>query len=379
MHSYWSQTGNYLHLQISGNKHHPTLPPGVYVIQVSKEGMFLEHRPDGFELPPKLYGVEDAFIQRVANTFRSSKRNLGVLLTGLRGTGKTVTAELIAQEIGLPIILITQDMPGLVDFIDSIPHPATYVCDEFEKIFPYGGKGELSLQPSGGRDERGPSKLLPLMDGVLNSKHQKVFLLTTNSLSVEPNMVDRPGRIRYLRAFGNLPRATIEMIVEDKLNAATLRNEVIEYIAQLETITIDIVLAVIEEMNIHGGSPESLDGIFNVTKLEQRWDVTRIDMETMDEVKTRYGVRVSPEELSEASIGSSLEVDDRTVGKITKIEGQYVSVCRKEILEEYKNNGYEIKEEEQHEQALLRIKPVRKYNAKSFGHEFKGAHHREEA
>lgn len=110
------------------------LPVGLYEINVcEKRGMFLSPRSGGFELPTKLYGIETPFIERVAKTFASTSENMGIMLTGLRGTGKTVTAELIANRLNQPVIMIKQDQPGIIDFMDMIPHPVTFFVDEFEK------------------------------------------------------------------------------------------------------------------------------------------------------------------------------------------------------------------------------------------------------
>lgn len=355
----WSQSDRFFSLSFSGGVMYDVLPAGVYNIQQGKEGLFLEKRPTSFVLPEKVYGMEEALIQRVVRTYANTKGNLGILLNGLRGTGKTVTAELLALSLNLPIILISQDLPGLIDFIDSIPHDTTYLCDEFEKVFLSAKGNELS---AGGQHERGAAKLLPLMDGVMNGTHRKVFILTTNYLHVDQNLLQRPGRIRYLKTFTNLPRTTIEMIVDDRLDRKELRDALINYIARLEIITIDIVTSIVEEMNIHGGSPEALDEVFNVKRLQEKFDVRSVDQETMEESNPRFGCSVDPCPITEESIGSCLVVEGSSFGRISSVNGEYVKV---EWWVELDSEG-----EGRHAPFLYRISPKPTYNSESFGRKY---------
>lgn len=48
------------------------------------------------------------------------------------------------------------------------------------------------------------SVILSFMDGVYNSIHRKVFLLTTNKLDVNNTLIGRPSRIRYRKSFDSL-------------------------------------------------------------------------------------------------------------------------------------------------------------------------------
>ena len=59
--------------------------------------------------------------------------------------------------------------------------------------------------------------MLSIMDGATNSEHRRVFLLTTNSLYINDNLLQRPGRIRYLKTFKDLTPEIIEEIVDDFL------------------------------------------------------------------------------------------------------------------------------------------------------------------
>lgn len=233
-----------------------TLPLGIYNLCYDpKKGAYLERLADDFKFDYKIYGAEQSFIKRVQKTYLKTTGNLGVLMNGVKGTGKTVTAKLIANTLGQPIILAHINIgQAMIDFINSINQNITVFFDEFEKIF--------IKNPDTGED--GQVFLLALMDGMYTSKYRRVFLLTTNQTSMDSNFLERPGRIRYVKQFEDLSLEVIEELVDDLLEPKHLKEECIEYIAKLNIITIDIVKSIINEVNIHEESPFSFNGIFNV-------------------------------------------------------------------------------------------------------------------
>lgn len=45
------------------------------------------------------------------------------------------------------------------------------------------------------------STVLQIMDGVYNSNHRKIFLLTTNNMHINENLVGRPFSYSLCKAF----------------------------------------------------------------------------------------------------------------------------------------------------------------------------------
>jgi hypothetical protein len=90
------------------------------------------------------------------------------------------------------------------------------------------------------------------MDGVYNSGFRKIFLLTTNELKINENLLGRPSRIRYVKEFRNLELQAVEEYLDENLKDQSIREEVISYIDTLSISTIDILKTVVEEINIHG-------------------------------------------------------------------------------------------------------------------------------
>jgi SpoVK/Ycf46/Vps4 family AAA+-type ATPase len=277
----WASDGNKFY-QVKTNSLVNTLPFGVYKLCFNpQEGFSLEKIEDAFLLPKKLYGMERAFIEHFKRTYFATDGNLGVLLDGLKGTGKSVTAKILANELQLPILLLETNFgAGMVDYVSGIQQDITVFADEYEKIF----KGQKEDEYNSREED---STLLTLMDGVRKTEHRKVFLLTSNEVRIHDAMKQRPGRLRYIKNFGNLGREVIEEIVDDMLAHKELRDVTIRFIAKLEQITVDIVTALVTEVNIHRADPQTFADVFNVKEIRPLHNV--ILMTDKEEITVAFG------------------------------------------------------------------------------------------
>lgn len=236
----WVQTGiNFNRMQgpiISYNE----IPVGVYKISMSKQGFYLKYVMSEFVFDYKIYGLQEDFINHVIKTYNEAQTgNLGILLNGTKGTGKTVAAKMIANRLHLPVIIVQnmgQEMNlQMMNYLSTeINFDCVFFFDEYEKTF---DKDTI---------------ILSFMDGVYNSESRKVFLLTTNTLSIDRNLIGRPSRILYLKKFGNLEIEAASEFLDDTLNNKEYKQEVLEFINLLSISTIDILKSVVKEINIHG-------------------------------------------------------------------------------------------------------------------------------
>lgn len=230
------------------------LPKRVYTMGYNpdKHEIFLEDFADEFHFDFKIYGMESKLVEHIMRTFENTTSNLGILFNGVKGTGKTITAKIIANKTNLPVILINAPYPGLADFISKINCACVLFFDEFEKNF----------DTSKGHD----LELLSIMDGVYNSPYRRIFLLTTNKLYINENFIGRPSRIRYKKSFGNLSTDIIMEYLEDCLEDKTKIQEVLEFIDSLSISTIDILKSIVEELNIHKCSVNDFKSFINVER-----------------------------------------------------------------------------------------------------------------
>mgnify|MGYP000853578355 CR=1 FL=1 len=236
----WVQTGiNFNRMQgpiISYDK----IPVGVYKISIGKQEFYLEYVMDKFVFDYKIYGLQEDFINHIIKTYNESKTgNLGILLNGTKGTGKTVAAKMIANKLNIPVIIV-QNMGEelnlqMMNYMSTeINFDCIFFFDEYEKTF------------------NQDTTILSFMDGVYNSTSRKVFLLTTNNLTIDKNLIGRPSRIMYLKKFGNLETEVASKFLNDTLDNKEYTQEVLEFIELLSISTIDILKSIVKEINIHG-------------------------------------------------------------------------------------------------------------------------------
>lgn len=235
----WLQDGNVFSQGSATTVSHPEgLPKGIYEVKVSMTGFYLSKIAESFTFDYKLYGLNQKFIDYVLKTYENTTGNLGVLLDGIKGTGKTVTAKELCNNLQLPVILV-QSMGDsndkLIKYLSTtINFDCIFFFDEYEKEF------------------KNSSDVLSFMDGTYNSIYRKIFLLTTNELNVDSNLLGRPSRIRYKKSFSNLSEEVTREILNDILKDKTAIEKVIELTHSMNIITIDLIKAIATEINIHG-------------------------------------------------------------------------------------------------------------------------------
>ena len=207
----------------------------------------------------------------------------------------------MANSLNQPIILVEQKLDGIHQFLNSIPQNITIFIDEYGKVF-----GESS-------------EMLTIMDGASNSTFRRVFLFTTNNLYVDQNLIQRPGRIRYMKKFEDLKPSVVEEIIDDVLEYPEFKQDCIEFICNLETITVDIVKAILGEVNIHQEAPSEFEAIFNVKKIKGKFNVQMRD-EDGRLVELASNVKVYPKPMyNEGHVGYWLEIDNQRIGQISRV------------------------------------------------------------
>lgn len=242
------------------------LPIGNYLISYNdRQGYYLEKQED-FTLPKILYG-EAAWTKRWKTAFDNiTERNLGILLNGEQGSGKTLIAKKFCIESQMPVILLNENFNnnpnGLLKFLSNpILKNSIIFIDEFEKVFPTGRIDE----------EESMNMLLTLLDGIAETRF--IFLFTTNTLNINKHLLNRLGRIRYLINFNELNIETIRLIADNELKNKNHIEELIDIFKRDYLRTFDTVTGLIRECNEFNLSPsEALSGL-NLASTDRTYDI----------------------------------------------------------------------------------------------------------
>lgn len=231
---------------------HDQLPVGTYTVKFDKmNGCFYLEAIEGFEIKGKIYGDTKRSANRILNTFNDRTASTGVMLTGEKGSGKTLLAKMLsldAQSAGVPTIVINEPWcgEGFNSFMQMIEQPTIILFDEFEKVY----------------DREDQEKMLTLLDGVYPSK--KLFVLTCNDKwRVNEHMRNRPGRIYYMMDFKGLEQDFIIEYCEDNLQNKSHIHTICKIAMMFDQFNFDMLKAMVEEMNRYNETPQQVMKMLN--------------------------------------------------------------------------------------------------------------------
>ena len=152
----------------------------------------------------KVYGVHMDKVHKVLRAFNVFERNLGVILSGDKGIGKSLFVRCLSVMAGLqsiPTIIVDTHYNGIASFLESIEQEVLVVFDEFDKVF---------------NEEEHQTELLGLFDGISSGK--KLFVITCNMYQrLNEYLLNRPGRFHYHLRFNYPNREEIQEYLLDKV------------------------------------------------------------------------------------------------------------------------------------------------------------------
>ena len=234
------------------------LPKGnLLVMQNDVTKKFYLKKLEDFVLPEKVYGDLEKSADRYLNTFKNSKKNLGVLLSGLKGDGKSLTAEICSVKSNLPTLWITQPFLGeeFLSYLSSIKQECIILMNEFEKTY----------------KEEDQEQLLSVLDGSYNTKF--LFILTCNRLSINENLKNRPTRLLYHKKFDGLEKSTQQEIIDDCLENKEYEAELKNILQMLGSVSTDVIMKFIDEINMYDESPKAVIKHLNIEVEHSTFDV----------------------------------------------------------------------------------------------------------
>lgn len=223
------QDSNYLVQDINLARKVDKLPAAVYNLMMSEEGPRLFKGRTQFEIPKDPLGDHCAIRDLIISDYNSTTSPVGVILVGLKGSGKTMLSEDLCNLVldsGRPVLNITTPLPGgLISTIINLLGPCAVLFDEFGKVY--------------NESEERNSVLTLFSD---SEKRNILFIVTANSeREFVDAMLNRPGRFKYRINYDGIKEATIiEALANPKHSP-----ELVEYLrmySQYHAISFDMLL-----------------------------------------------------------------------------------------------------------------------------------------
>ena len=246
------------------------LPAKTYIIRFAKlSGFYLDEYSDIDVAEDRIYGNHVQKAQKVLRSFGQFGRNLGVILSGNKGIGKSLFARLLSGEAlknDIPVIIVDKYISGIASYIETIDQNIMVLFDEFDKTF-----GDVKV-PDG--EVEAQAALLGLFDGITSGK--KLFVITCNDIrKLSDFIVNRPGRFHYHFRFEYPSAEEIKTYLYDKLDKS--RHSEIEHIIAFSRkvdLNYDCLRAIAFEIN-NGESFQDAISDLNIINLSQEcYDIT---------------------------------------------------------------------------------------------------------
>ena len=219
-----------------------SLPAQTYLVNFDKQSGFFLSKYADIQVSEKMYGVHNIKLNKVMSAFDAFERNLGVILSGDKGIGKSSFAKLLAVEcvrIGIPVVVVNTYIPGIAEYLASFDQTVMVLFDEFDKTFKTSNNNGVDAQ----------AEMLTLFDGLAQGK--KMFVVTCNSLNgLNDFLVNRPGRFHYHFRFGYPTAEDVREYLADKVNEKfhSEINKVVSFSRKID-LNYDCLRAIAFELN----------------------------------------------------------------------------------------------------------------------------------
>lgn len=198
-------------------------------------------------MPAKIYEIANntKFVNRVLDFFdKTGKQTTGVMLYGEKGTGKSLTAKLLARQSNLPIFVVNESCRygDLNKFFKRFTTPVCCIFDEVEKNF-------------------NTENLLGFLDGIEKTAKKLVIMTCNERNKTSKYLEDRCSRIRYAKSYtfeNNLE--LLDCLLED--SSVKDKDAVRDFIRnRVSATSVDNITSIIEEIEYFQDSGESVEEI----------------------------------------------------------------------------------------------------------------------
>jgi hypothetical protein len=248
--------------QLNPDQLKDSLAPRIYSVGFSKmSGYFLNIESDNFNITSKIYGNTYSKVDKAFNTYQTRTKNTGIILTGDKGSGKSIYSQVMANKFidnGIPVVVVQEAFYGdaFNSFIASLGN-CILIFDEFAKTYADGDGNSIQ------------DKLLTLFDGATGSLNDNkiMFIIIENyHRSLDQFLMDRPGRFFYHLQYGKLPEDVIREYCTDNNVSSTFIDEIISFSKLTLLLGYDILYSIVEEhLRLPNESFESIVEDMNIT------------------------------------------------------------------------------------------------------------------
>lgn len=253
------------------------VPAGLYEIKESLFGYYLLKKAETIHLPATIYGSTIGRAERILNTFDNQPAAMSVGLFGVKGTGKTLLANVLANMtinrdqavIDVSSTFCTDN--AYLEFINSLG-PITIIFDEFLKHL---SKQSTDNETSNSNDTRTIARnrqdeMLTFFQGTNNSK-RLIILIDNNPYMLSDFLQDRPGRMRYWFDYVGVESDVVTALCADAGLDEKKTESLIVY-ARRYKVTFDIISCIIGEWVLYPEETlESLTKVMNVPELREEY------------------------------------------------------------------------------------------------------------
>ena len=233
------------------------IPAKVYTVEYDPmQGFSLETIKSKLDIPAKIYGNAIKRAEKCITTYQDRTASMGILMTGDKGTGKTLLMALLSnmaiEQLDIPVILIKSPFSGgqFTSFIESLGE-CCLVFDEFGKM--YGSKSSNSggYGIIGGKIEEenkstSQQSLLSLMDGV--DKIKRLTIMTENSVyDINEFILNRPSRVYYHFKYDKLNEDSVKGYCVDREVPEIISDEILQLSRRSRIFSFDMLQSIVEE------------------------------------------------------------------------------------------------------------------------------------
>ena len=219
----------------------------------------------------RMYGRMPGKLYKIFKAFDSRSGNLGILLSGERGMGKSMFMRRVAKEAilrGLPVIKIDQPFDMLPSFIEQVDTPVVWLLDEFEKNFHKADTDDSDIDEQEKDTQR---QFLSLLDGTVNTHH--LFIVTRNDIgAVSKYFLNRPGRFYYHFEFSTPSDDDITEYLNDNLTNTddAVIDKLLVY-SKFTSLNFDMLKAIVQELNNGYELNETLEDLNIKSEERSNW------------------------------------------------------------------------------------------------------------